>query len=100
MKTITEQEAKSILLERGYNKTITITFPKGNVKEAHQHSFSADVIIISGSIKVVVAEKEYDLVPGDDFQLEAGIEHAEYTGEDGVTIVAAIPLSIQKSTSL
>ena len=36
----------------------------------------------------------------DDFQLEAGIEHAEYTGEDGVTIVAAIPLSIQKSTSL
>ena len=91
MKTISEQEAKAILFERGYNKTVTINFPKGDVKELHQHAFSADIIIISGSIKVLVADKEYNLAPGDDFQLGAGIEHAEYTGEDGVTIVAAIP---------
>ena len=100
MNTITEQKAKTILLERGYNKTVTITFPKGDVKEVHQHPFSADIIIVSGSIKVVVADKEYNLAPGDDFQLGAGIEHAEYTGEDGVTIVAAIHEKIQKRTSL
>jgi len=97
---MTEQEAKTILLERGYNKTVTITFPKGDVKEVHQHPFSADIIIVSGSIKVVVADKEYNLTPGDDFQLGARIKHAEYTGEDGVTIVAAIPERIQKRTSL
>ena len=100
MKTITEQEAKAILLERGFNKTVTINFPRGDVKKAHQHPFSADIIIVSGSIKVVVADKEYNLALGDDFQLGAGIEHAEYTGKDGVTIVAAIPEKIQKRTSL
>ena len=100
MKTITELEAKAILLERGFNKTVTINFPKGDVKKAHQHPFSADVIIISGSIKVLMADKEYNLTPGDDFQLGAGIEHAEYTGEDGVTIVAAIPEKIKKRNSL
>ena len=47
-----------------------------------------------------MADKEYNLAPGDDFQLGAGIEHAEYTGEDGVTIVAAIHEKIQKRTSL
>ena len=100
MKTITEQEAKTILLNGGYNKTVTITFPKVEVKESHQHPFSADIIIVSGSIKVVVvADKEYNLAPGDDFQLGAGIEHAEYTGEDGVTIVAAIPEGVPKRTS-
>ena len=100
MKTITEQEAKAILLERGYNKTVTINFPKGYVKEVHQHPFSADIIIVSGSIKVVVADKEYNLVPGDDFQLGEGIEHTEYTGRDGVTIVAAIPEKTKNKTSI
>ena len=88
------------MFERGYNKTVTLNFPKGYAKELHQHPFSADVIIISGSIKVLMADKEYNLTPGDDFQLGAGIEHAEYTGEDGVTIVAAIPEKIQKRNSL
>ena len=100
MKTVSEQGAKAILCQRGYNKTVTLNFPKGYVKEVHQHPFSADVIIISGSIKVLVADKEYNLAPGDDFQLGAGIEHAEYTGEDGVTIVAAIPEKIKKRNSL
>ena len=100
MKTISEQEAKAILFQRGYNKTVTLNFPKGYVKEVHQHPFSADVIIISGSIKVLVADKEYNLAPGDDFQLGAGIEHTEYIGEDGVTILAAIPEKIKKRNSL
>ena len=47
-----------------------------------------------------MADKEYNLTPGDDFQLGAGIEHAEYTGEDGVTILAAIPEKIKKRNSL
>ena len=38
-----------------------------------------------------MADEEYNLAPGDEFQLGAGIKHAEFTGEDGVTMVAAIP---------
>ena len=91
LKTITEQEAKAILLERGHKNIVTFTFPKGDVKEAHEHPFDSDVVIVSGSIKIVVADKEYNLAPGDEFQLGAGIKHSEFMGEDGVTLVAAIP---------
>ena len=91
MKTITEQEAKAILLERGHKNIVTFTFPKGDVKETHEHPFDSDIVIVSGSIKIVVADKEYTLAPGDEFQLGAGIKHSEFMGEDGVTLVAAIP---------
>ena len=91
MKTITEQEAKEILSERGHKNVVTFTFPKGDVKEAHEHPFESDLVIVSGSIKIVVSDEEYTLVPGDEFQLGTGIKHAEFTGEDGVTMVAAIP---------
>ena len=91
MKTITEKEAKEILSERGHKNVVTFTFPKGDVKEAHVHPFDSDLVIVSGSITIVVADEEYNLVPGDEFQLGTGIKHAEFTGEDGVTMVAAIP---------
>ena len=51
MKTITEQEAKAILLERGHKNIVTFTFPKGDVKEAHQHPFYSDLVIVSGTSK-------------------------------------------------
>ena len=96
MKTITEQEAKAILLERGHKNIVTFTFPEGDAKEAHEHPFDSDIVIVSGSIKIVVADKEYNLAPGDEFQLGAGIKHAEFTGEDGVTMVAAVPQRTKK----
>ena len=91
MNNINEQEARAILSERGHKNIVTFTFPKGDVKEAHEHPFDSDVVIVSGSIKIVVADKEYNLAPGDEFQLGAGIKHSECMGEDGVTLVAAIP---------
>ena len=96
MKTITEQEAKAILLERGHKNIVTFTFPEGDAKEAHEHPFDSDVVIVSGSIKIVVADKEYNLVPGDEFQLGVGIKHSEFMGEDSVTLVAAIPETTKK----
>ena len=91
MKNITEQEAKAILSGRGHKNIVTVTFPKGHVVDTHEHPFDVDIVIVSGSIKIVVADKEYNLTPGDEFQLGAGIEHSEVIGEDGVTLVSARP---------
>ena len=91
MKNITEQEAKVILSERGHTNFVTVKFPKGHVVDTHEHPFDADIVIVSGSIKIVVADKEYNLSPGDEFQLGAGIKHSEFMGEDGVTLVSARP---------
>ena len=91
MKNITEQEAKVILSERGHTNFVTVKFPKRHVVETHEHSFDVDIVIVSGSIKIVVADKEYNLTPGDEFQLGAGIKHSEFMGEDGVILVSARP---------
>ena len=91
MKNITELAVRAILSERGHKNIVTVTFPKGDVKDTHEHPFDADFVVVSGSIKIVVADKEYNLTPGDEFQLGAGIEHSEFMGEDGVTLVSARP---------
>ena len=91
MKTITEQDAKTILSERGHENIVTLTLPKGDIKDTHEHPFDGDIVIVSGSIKIVVADKEYNLTPGDEFQLGAGIKHSEFMGDDGVILVSARP---------
>ena len=91
MKNITEQEARAILSERGHKNIVTLTLPKGDVKDTHEHPFDVDLVVVSGNIKIVVADKEYNLTPGDDFQLGAGIQHSEFMGEHGVVLVSARP---------
>ena len=91
MKNITEQEAKAILSGRGHKNIVTVTFPKRHVVDTHEHPFDADIVIVSGSIKIAVSDKEYNLTPGDEFQLGAGTKHSEFMGEDGVTLVSARP---------
>ena len=46
LKNITEQEARAILSERGHKNIVTFTFPKGGVKEAHEHPFDSDIVIV------------------------------------------------------
>ena len=91
MKNITEPDAKKILSDRDHRNIVTVTFPKGHVMDTHEHPFDADIVIVSGSIKIVVDDKEYNLASGDEFQLGAEIEHSEFIGEDGVTLVSARP---------
>lgn len=91
MKTITEQEAKTILSERGHKNWVTVTFPKNDIQNLHQHPFDVDLVVVSGNIKIVVGDKEYNLTSGDEFQLGAGIAHSEFMGENGVVLVSARP---------
>ena len=91
VKQLTEEEARALPSERGHKNVVTVTYPKGHVNDTHDHPFSADAIIISESIKILVSNKEYHLNSGHEFQLAAGIEHSEFMGEDGVCLVAARP---------
>jgi len=91
VKKLTEEEARKILSERGHKNIVTVTYPNGHMNDKHDHPFDADAIVISGSIKILVSDKEYPLNSGDEFQLAAGIEHSEFVEEDGVCLVAARP---------
>ena len=87
--SITKREAIRILSERGHEKVVTITLPGGHSKETHDHPRDSDIVIISGNIRIVTDIREYNLRPGDEFQLDAHIKHSEFVGVGGVTLVAA-----------
>ena len=91
MKNISELEARKLLSSRGHKNIVTVTFPSGHTIDTHEHPFDADFVIISGNMKLKVADKEYNLTPGNEFQLGAGIKHSELMGEDGVILVSARP---------
>ena len=91
MKNINELEARKILSSRGHKNIVTVTFPSDHTIDVHEHPFDADFVIISGNMKLRVADKEYNLTPGSEFQLGAGIKHSEVMGKEGVTLVSARP---------
>ena len=91
MKNITELEARKILSSRGHKNIVTVTFPSDHTIDTHEHPFDADFVIVSGNMKLRVADKEYNLTSGNEFQLGAGIKHSEFMGKEGVTLVSARP---------
>ena len=87
----TEEEARNRLQERGHSNILKYTLPANQAKESHSHPHDADVIVITGNIKIVTTTQEYNLGPGDEFQLDGGTMHAEEVGDKGVVLLAAKP---------
>ena len=89
MQNISEEEARNRLQERGHSNVVKVTLPPNQAKATHSHPYDADVIVMQGNIKIVTDGREYNLGPGDEFQLDSGIMHTEETGGNGVVILAA-----------
>ena len=91
MKKMTEQEARDVLFRRGQTNIQTYTLPAKQIKKAHNHPHDADAIVVTGNIKIVTDDRGYNLGPGDEIQLAAGVMHSEKVGDDGVVLVATVP---------
>ena len=91
MKEMTEQEAMDVLSGRGHTSIQTYTLPAKQIKESHNHPHDADAIVVTGNIKIITDDREYNLGPGEEIQLAAGVMHSEEVGDDGVVLVAATP---------
>ena len=90
MQSISEEEARNRLQERGHSNVVKLTLPPNQAKATHSHPYDADVLVMPGNIKIVTDCQEYNLRPGDEFQLDSGIMHTEETGGKGVVILAAV----------
>lgn len=64
--------------------TATVKFSKGSIEPAHHHTFSHDIVVISGRKKVqnLTVGSEYLLGPGDFLSTPAGDRHRVYYYED------------------
>ena len=75
------------LIEQGYQVGERDWEP-GHVNHMHSHPFDARGLVTRGSFTVTHAEGAKTYGPGDQFRLEADIEHEEVIGPEGVSFIS------------
>ena len=84
-----KNEATELLESRGYRNIVEVSFEENHINENHTHPFSADIVIVQGSMVIYVGEEKTELKKGDIFALKSQTEHKEVVGNCGVTYLAA-----------
>ena len=69
----------------GCDEVVERKWKPDTVVETHTHPFSARVLIVQGEMWLTVGEHTKHLRPGDRFEVERGVPHAERYGADGAT---------------
>ena len=75
------------LIEQGY-EVGEREWEAGHVNPMHSHPFDARGLILKGTFTMTHAEGAKTYGPGDQFRLEADIEHEEVIGPEGVKFIS------------
>lgn len=81
--TFAEFEADERAL--GCDAVVERVWPALAVLDTHTHPFSARALVVHGEMWLTVDGHTRHLQPGDRFELEAEVPHAERYGADGAT---------------
>jgi quercetin dioxygenase-like cupin family protein len=73
------------LRAQGYDEVLVRTWSPFEVVQTHSHAFAAMALVVSGEMWLTLRGETRHLLPGDEFQLDAGEPHAERYGEAGAT---------------
>jgi hypothetical protein len=74
---------------RGYDEVVPRVWPPGADIASHRHDFAVHALVVAGEMWLTANGRTLHLRPGDTFELERGIEHAERYGPEGATYWAA-----------
>ena len=61
------------------------TWPPLTVLDTHTHSFAVEALVVQGEMWLTVGDNTRHLLPGDTFELEREVPHAERYGSEGAT---------------
>jgi hypothetical protein len=70
---------------RGFDEVLERDWPPATVLESHRHPFAVEALVVRGEMWLTVGDNTRHLVPGDAFELERDVPHAERYGPDGAT---------------
>lgn len=70
---------------RGCDEVLVRDWAPGTVLDTHSHPFTARALVVRGEMWLSVGESTRHLLPGDRFEIERGVPHAERYGEQGAT---------------
>lgn len=86
MKSITREQVESFTAEQralGCDEVIERSWKPGTVVDTHTHPFAARGLLVQGEMWLTVGENTRHLVPGDRFEVDQGVPHAERYGAEG-----------------
>jgi quercetin dioxygenase-like cupin family protein len=70
---------------QGFDEVIEREWKPGTVLDTHTHGFAVKALVVQGEMWLTVGEHTRHLLPGDVFQLEREVPHAERYGPEGAT---------------
>jgi mannose-6-phosphate isomerase-like protein (cupin superfamily) len=87
--TMTEEEFREKLRERGYGDPQIEEAGPGPVKDMHTHDQSVMWLVLSGELTMMLEGASTTYRPGDWCENVAGTLHTERMGPEGVTVLLA-----------
>jgi mannose-6-phosphate isomerase-like protein (cupin superfamily) len=72
-------------LMEGYDEALEREWPPLALLDMHRHPFAAKALVTRGEMWLTVGDLTRQLRPGDTFEIEAEVPHAERYGADGAT---------------
>lgn len=72
-------------LMEGYDEALEREWPPLALLDMHCHPFAAKALVTRGEMWLTVGDLTRQLRPGDTFEIEAEVPHAERYGADGAT---------------
>lgn len=72
-------------LMEGYDEALEREWPPLALLDMHRHPFAAKALVTRGEMWLTVGDLTRQLRPGDTFEIERDVPHAERYGADGAT---------------
>ncbi|MGS5085241.1 cupin domain-containing protein [Hydrogenophaga sp. A37] len=76
---------KSQALAEGFDEVLERVKAPDTALDTHSHPFALKGLVVKGELWLTVGDETQHLVPGDLFELELGVPHAERYGAEGAT---------------
>lgn len=77
------REFEAVARADGYDEVLERRWAPGTVVETHTHPFAVQALVVEGEMWLTVGTTTRHLRPGDHFELNAGVAHAERYGNAG-----------------
>jgi len=70
---------------QGFQEVLERNWPPSTVLDQHAHPFAVKALVVRGEMWLTVGDRTRHLMPGDPFELERDVAHAERYGSEGAT---------------
>lgn len=69
----------------GFDEVIERHWSPDTTLDTHSHAYAVRALVVQGEMWLTIGDRMRHLQPGDTFELDAGMPHAERYGAEGAT---------------